>query len=94
MQAAIERGVRDAGVRVGRRGDVHEVDPTRLGLQHLQVVAVDARLGEVPLGCGTPGLVAVDYRHYLEVTGADASFGVDGCVSLSSNEAVTDKGAT
>jgi hypothetical protein len=62
-------------------------------LQHLEVVAVDAGLGEISLRRSAPGLIAVDYRHNLEITGPRTSFSVNGCVPLSSNEAITDKGA-
>jgi len=58
------------------------------------MVTVDPRLGEIPLRCSTPGLVAVDYRHYLEISDPLASFGVNGCVPFSSDEAIAYEGAT
>ncbi len=94
MKATIERRVRNAGVSVGRRGDVHEVDPARLRLQHFKVVAVDASLRKIARCRGAPRLVTVDDRYNFEIPGADASFGVNRRVSLASNEAITDQGAT
>jgi len=58
------------------------------------MVAVDPRSRKIPLRCSATGLVTVDNRHYLELTVRHVALNVDGCVSLSSNEAVTDKGAT
>jgi hypothetical protein len=94
VQTAIERSVRNGSVSVRGRGDIDEIDTPSLRLQHFQVITVDSGLGKIPLRGCAPGLVAIDNRDYFEVTRAFASFGVDGCVSLASDETVADKGAT
>jgi len=93
MQTAIERRVRNGGMGVRGRRDIYEVDAARFGLQHLQVIAVNSGLGEIPLCCGAPGLITVHNCDYFEVARAFASFSVDGRVALSSDETVADQGA-
>ena len=72
----------------------NEVDLAGFGLQHLEVVRVDARGREIPAGGGPSRLVAVHDCSYLKIARVDAAFRVNGRVALSSNEAVSDKGAT